>query len=174
MEKQGGDMCGVKVQETALAYGGAAWVHENVADGDGSQILEGTVIGTKQGTTVGRDRFLVLWETGHKEWLKLAQVRQLIPANQGKPDPTLPSSVRLLTAVTPLLQQLPLPRRWPMTKNLSSVLRRRRSHQPIRNPAEHRRTRLLSKVRLPLVALSTHYEISSHAHFRGVGCMSNF
>ena len=167
-------MCGVKCQETALAYGGAAWVHENVADGDGSQILEGSVIATKQGITVGRDRFLVLWETGDKEWLKLDQVRRLIPANQGTPDPTLPSSVRLLTAVTPLLQQLPLPRRWPMRKNLSSMLRRRRSHQPIRNPADHRRTRLFTKVRLPLVALSTHYEISSHAHFRGVGHMSNF
>ena len=117
MAKEFGDLVGVRVQETALAYGGAAWVFENVADGDGDYIIDGKIIGYKQGATIGRDKYVVMWETGHHEKLKLDQVRRLIPANPGTPDPTRPSSVRLLTAVTPLLQKVPPKRRWPMMKN---------------------------------------------------------
>ena len=37
-DKECGVSLGVKVQETALAYGGAAWVFENVPAGDGKII----------------------------------------------------------------------------------------------------------------------------------------
>ena len=95
-----GDFLGVKMQETALAYGGAAWVFSHVPGNDGAALIEGKIIGIQRGCTKGRDRYCVQWETGHTEKLKLDQVRRLIPDNQGTAVTALPSSVRLLTAAS--------------------------------------------------------------------------
>ena len=99
-EKMCGDLLGVKVQETALEFGGPAWVFENVHEGDGGHIIEGKIIDWAQGRTKGRDRYCVQWETGHNEKLKLDQVRRPLPANEGTVITALPSSVRLLTAAS--------------------------------------------------------------------------
>ena len=94
------DLLGVKVQETALAYDGAAWVFENVPDGNGDHLIEGSIIGIQRRSTKGRDRYCVQWETSQVEKLKLGQVRRLIPANQGTAVTTLSSSVSLITAAS--------------------------------------------------------------------------
>ena len=64
------DLLGVKVQETALAYGGPAWVFSHVPGNDEDHLLEGKIIGIVRGSTKGRDRYCVQWETGHTERLK--------------------------------------------------------------------------------------------------------
>ena len=97
MEKECGDLLGVKVQETALAFG--------VPDGDGGRIIGGSIIGWVRGWAKGRDKYCVMWETGHHEKLKLYQARRPIPANQGTAVTALPSFVRLLTAVLPPAQE---------------------------------------------------------------------
>ena len=104
------DLLGVKVQETALAYGGAAWVFSHVPGNDDDHLIEGKIIGIQRGSTKGRDRYCVQWETGQVEKLKLDQVRRLISANQGTAVTVLPSSVRLRTNHCLLLQLEPPPR----------------------------------------------------------------
>ena len=94
------DLLGMRVQETALEYGGPAWVFANVPGGNGDYLIEGSIIGIARGSTKGRDRYCVKWETGHSEKLKLDQVRRLMPANQGTAVTALPSSVRVLTAAS--------------------------------------------------------------------------
>ena len=89
-DDQCGGSLGAKVQETALAYAGAAWAFENVPGNDGGALLEGKIIGIVRGCTKGRDRYRAKWETGHTEKLKLDQMRRLIRDNQGTAITALP------------------------------------------------------------------------------------
>ena len=110
LAKDGDDMIGVQVEETALKYGGAAWVLQNTPNNDGNYIINGEVQCWQPGATKGRDKYGVHWSTGDQEWLKLSQVRRLISGNLPAADTARSSSVRLLTAVFCCRQNHPLDR----------------------------------------------------------------
>ena len=71
---------------------------KNYGEDADTAIVEGKVTHWEQDATTGRDKYIVEWEGGRQENLKLAQVRRLIQSNLGTTVTALPSSVRLLTA----------------------------------------------------------------------------
>jgi len=81
-----GDLLAVKVQETALEFGGPAWVSENVHEGDGGHIIEGKIIGWAPGRTRGGPRAAM------DRWWTTKEVRQPSPRSSTPPAHILISS----------------------------------------------------------------------------------
>lgn len=137
---------------------------KNYGEDADTAIVEGKVTHWKQDATTGRDKYIVEWEGGRQENLKLAQVRRLIQSNLGTTVTALPSSVRLLTAAFCCSENHHRRRGRPIWGKVSRRCRRRRRNQRSWTRHNESTIKTMKKVRSPRCTLSAHSEISQHAH----------
>ena len=137
-------------------------------------IVEGKVTHWKQDATTGRDKYIVEWEGGRQENLRLAQVRRLIQSNPGTTVTALPSSVRLLTAAFCCSENHRLRRGRPIWGKVSRRCQRRRRNQRSWTRHNDSTIKTIKKVRSPRCTLSAHSEISPYARHLTLAHIHNY